>query len=232
MNIDDVQSPALDGRDRLELIFERQRELTEKYGPIEMSNGVGRGLIFGTSFHIDDLRWQYLMKDYAWRITEEIAEATDAMDHPDHLWEEAIDALHFLVELLITANVSIADVLANSDASAYLTDRTDGVADSLDRMFGWAGYRPGPRPRRMRFVVKINAYRVVEHLGLAMNCLKNKPWKQTQMETDATRFKLHLSLAFQSWVKFAILIGMDAGSVYDVYFRKFEVNKFRQRSGY
>lgn len=76
------------------------------------------------------------------------------------------------------------------------------------------------------------AWRVTEELGEAMNCLKNKPWKQTHMETDELHYKEELADAFHFFIELCILSGIGPEELYDLYFRKSEVNKFRQRSGY
>jgi hypothetical protein len=83
-----------------------------------------------------------------------------------------------------------------------------------------------------KVTVEERAYAVIKELGLAMNCLKNKPWKQTQMETDVPQYRLHLYWAFADWFVFASAIGMESGDVFDIYFKKSKVNEFRQRSQY
>jgi len=75
-------------------------------------------------------------------------------------------------------------------------------------------------------------YPVIERVGCAMNCLKNKPWKQSHMLTDEKKFHMHLE---ESWVFFFLLLKsfhLTLEDVYIVYFKKSEVNKFRQRSKY
>lgn len=76
------------------------------------------------------------------------------------------------------------------------------------------------------------AWRITEELGEAMNCLKNKPWKQTQMLTDTIHYKEELIDALHFFIELFILSGMEASDVYQMYFKKNEVNKFRQRSNY
>ena len=80
--------------------------------------------------------------------------------------------------------------------------------------------------------IKDMTWRVVEELGEAMNCLKNKPWKQTAMLTDTDHFYEELADALHFFVELLILVGMGPEEVYDLYFRKSEVNLFRQRSKY
>jgi predicted HAD superfamily Cof-like phosphohydrolase len=76
------------------------------------------------------------------------------------------------------------------------------------------------------------AWRITEELGEAMNCLKNKPWKQTQMETDIAHYQEELADAFHFFIELCILSGIDAIGLYNLYFRKNKVNQFRQRSKY
>jgi len=76
------------------------------------------------------------------------------------------------------------------------------------------------------------AWRITEELAEAMSCLKNKPWKSTHMETDKSHYFEELADAFHFFVEMVILSGLDANGLTDIYFRKSEVNKFRQRSNY
>lgn len=76
------------------------------------------------------------------------------------------------------------------------------------------------------------AWRITEELGEAMNCLKNKPWKQTQIETDIVHYKEEIGDAFHFFIELCILSGMDADELLNIYLRKSQVNMFRQRSKY
>lgn len=137
MNVNDAEKEQVVG-DKLEAIFQRQKELMEKYHKIEKANG-----LLQTEFvpvNIDAAAGQARLKDFAWRITEE--------------------------------------------------------------------------------------------LGEAMNCLKNKPWKQTQMETDRTHYEEEIIDAFHFFIELCILSGFDANSLTEMYLAKSQVNKFRQRSKY
>jgi len=76
------------------------------------------------------------------------------------------------------------------------------------------------------------AWRVTEEIGEAMNCLKNKPWKQTQMETDVVHYKEEIVDALHFFIELCILSGFDAEELCDMYLKKNQVNQFRQRSNY
>jgi len=136
MNINDVKKQSTQ-QDKLEIIFERQQELHEKYVDIEKAKGI---LVSKDPVNLHTCHGQQIIKDFMWRITEE--------------------------------------------------------------------------------------------LGEAANCLKNKPWKTTEMLTDEDHFKEELMDALHFFIELLILTGFDANSVFDLYFRKSEVNKFRQRSKY
>lgn len=86
--------------------------------------------------------------------------------------------------------------------------------------------------RGVQMRLKDLAYRVVEELSECTNTLKNKPWKQDYVETDAEHFYEELADAFHFFLEFCITAGLDAEGLTKVYFAKSEVNKFRQRSGY
>ena len=228
MNVQDTSAPPVTG-DRLEMIFARQEELFQKYHPIEKANGIGHGAMTGP-FDIDDPRCQYLCKDFSWRVAEEMAESTEAWGNQLHIQEEAADALHFLVELYLINGLSARDVF---EASCHFP-QGDAVIDSLDMLghiFAVAGtpdYGCQAESARMQ----IAAYGVVEKLGWAMNCLKNKPWKQTHVLTDVKKYRLILSSVLLNWVIYAKTISMTAEITYDLYFRKSNVNSFRIGSNY
>ena len=161
MNINDIDTkevPTLPNHDTawIEAIFKRQKHLHDKYKPIEHASGIGLAIIQDVPFSLDDKRWQYVLKDYAWRVTEELAEAGEAVleGNPDHHIEELIDALHFYTELMIMTGYDTVVIKMSSSS--------------------------------------VGKFHVVQSLGLAMNCLKQKPWKQHHFQTDMTLFYGHI----------------------------------------
>lgn len=216
MNITDFTSPnEYPQGGYLAAIFERQASLMEKYHAIEERNGLLQTGDCPVNIH--DAKGQARLKDFAWRITEEITEATEArdvLDHFEHYLEEMIDALHFLVEQQILAGIT---------AGSYCPEglKTD-LLDYL--MFEGNNYVTSLTP--------ITEYHIIERVGLAMNCLKNKPWKQSQMMTDEEKFYGYMRESLLALLAVLVRAGLTAQDVYDLYFRKNEVNKFRQRSNY
>lgn len=216
MNIKDFTAPTdYPQGGYLEAIFERQAALMVKYHPIEERNGLLQTPDCPVNIH--DSKGQARLKDFAWRITEEITEATEArdvLDHFEHYLEEMIDALHFLVEQQILAGLS---------PKSY---RPEGLkTDLLDYLMGYGNLY-------VISFIPVTEYHIIERVGLAMNCLKNKPWKQSQMMTDEDKFYGYMKESLLMLLAVLVRAGLTAKEVYGLYFRKNEVNKFRQRSNY
>jgi len=90
VNIDDVEIE--DGELTIESVFAKQHELMKVYREIE-----GRHF----PLDLDTREGQAVVKDFLWRITEEVGEALDSSLGASHVKEEMADAMHFLVELCI-----------------------------------------------------------------------------------------------------------------------------------
>lgn len=223
VNVKDFESILPKG-DLLEAIFNRQRELIFKYHDIE-EKGFGRPIPRGDNdfaLDLDDPQSQFRLKDFAWRVTEEITEATEAYElkEQDHFEEELVDALHFLVELLIYSGFNPTKL------TQYVKYDWRKDEDLLEQFFIVGSWDTMP------WNAHIPAYQVIESLGKAMNCLKNKPWKVTHMMTDKPKY-LHLVVqAFIDLIGLFKKFGLDAKKVTLLYLNKSEVNKFRITSHY
>lgn len=227
MNVDDVANTTRYPEDLLADIVRQQTELMAKYTPIEKANGFHERATVPAD--LDDRFGQAKLKDFAWRVTEELAEATEAMvKHstiPQHAKEELGDALHFLIELDILSGIDFDEHIAPRD---MFPSTLMPVPDcGLERLF--VLLKPAV-PDRVD-IVRGYAYLVVEELGKAMNCLKQKPWKQTHILTDKAKYRTHLIQANVHFFATAFLL-MDPKELYDVYCRKKQVNEFRIRSQY
>lgn len=212
MNIHDFKAPEFN-ENWLQDIFAKQTGLINKYAEIE---GMPE---WPMNIHTrEGQRW---IKDFLWRTTEELAESYEAhylmsiepdeekeKAHETHRLEELIDALHFLVELILIAgkdwqwareqlNMSTEELVAN---------------DAEDVSFYY--------------------WQVTYYLGMVGNTLKNKPWKQTEMMTDEEKFYGNLGRSLKALFLCMSAIGAEEPKVYDFYARKNQVNQFRQRSNY
>jgi hypothetical protein len=220
MNIYDFEVEIIEG-DRLKNIFKRQAELREKYHHIEKKNGFHSPEKIPVNIH--DAKDQFAIKDLFWRFTEELGEALDAYNggHLDHCHEEIADALHFLVEACLLVGITPRDVAGYNfrdiDGLEYLYGanpvRTDLIGESM--------------------MIAASFAEMMASLGMSANCLKNKPWKNTHMMTDEDVFRSRVIITFNKFITFAKYCGLNnPQELYDLYFRKSQVNKFRQRSNY
>lgn len=203
MNITNVNSEIVHG-DKIEAIFNRQKELMDKYHDIELRSGLLQ--TEDCPVNLNDKRGQARIKDFAWRVTEELGEALDAWKTGDviHTKEELADGLHFLTELSILAGFPFTGATLESIWKG--TNSNAGVEEAVTD-----------------FIAK---------LGMTCNCLKNKPWKQSQMLTDVPEFNKRLYSTWLSYIGIMALIFHSVDEAVDIYFKKSNVNKFRQRSGY
>ena len=198
-------------KESLRAIFDRQKELMEKYHDIEFKSGLMQ--TEDCPVNLDDKRGQARIKDFSWRITEEVGEALDAITNESgesallHFHEELVDGLHFLTEMTI---------LTGYDLPEYTT-----LKDLIEE----GSYRDS-------YTLNDLVSDHVMYLGMMCNCLKNKPWKQTMMKTNKENFYKHLKLVWSNYI--AILTSQDLTEeeITDLYLRKSQVNQFRQRSNY
>ena len=194
-------------KESLKAIFDRQRELMIKYHDIEFRSGLMQ--TEDCPVNLDDKKGQARIKDFAWRITEEIGEALDALTNSErlHYEEELIDGLHFLTEMTILTGYNI-----------YEKFSLEELIDESKKIFN----------NNISDLV----FNHVRYLGMMCNCLKNKPWKQSMMKTNKENFYDHLELVWANYIAILISAGFDEESILDIYFRKSQVNQFRQRSNY
>lgn len=198
-------------KESLRAIFDRQKELMEKYHDIEFKSGLMQ--TEDCPVNLDDKRGQARIKDFSWRITEEVGEALDAITNESgesallHFHEELVDGLHFLTEMTI---------LTGYDLPEYTT-----LKDLIEE----GSYRDS-------YTLNDLVSDHVMYLGMMCNCLKNKPWKQSMMKTNKENFYKHLKLVWSNYV--AILTSQDLTEeeITDLYLRKSQVNQFRVRSHY
>lgn len=215
MNIKDFDAPPPPATwdETLAAIFARQYELMMKYKTIEQ--------LPDPPVPLHHQHGQRIIKDFAWRVTEELTESFEAWQkHGDdyevaqlHALEELADAMHFFVELCLFAGVTVEQCL-NHMQHAYPPVAQSGTVHAGERHSAVAYWT------------------VVYQLGIAMNFLKNKAWKTSHVPTDEGRFREALLIAFASLVQLWASLGYEMQDLHAFYFRKSEVNKFRQRSAY
>lgn len=215
MNVDDIKSNVIptdfNEYDRLDLIFQRQHALMEKYLLIEIRNDLCHTQ--DCPVDLNDKFGQARLKDFFWRITEELGEACEANRiHPElknHVLEELADALHFLVEMYLLAGVKPSHW---GGESCRLETMVQASCDGVD--------------------LETGCFEITYYLGVASNCLKNRPWKQNHQLTDTLKFMMNLRMCLPLLIDVFVSQGLNADEIFRMYWKKSEVNKFRQRSNY
>ena len=196
---------------KLKDIFKKQEDLFLRFSKIEMDNGIGYGLMKDKPFHINCRFTQAMLKEQAWRITEEVGECIEAYLEKSiaDAREEAIDVLHFVVELCIKSNQIIPDLYHGCLESHFNSLPRESFSDEFDYC-------------QRDFILV---------LAMTMNKLKNKPWKQSHKETNPHDFNKGLFRIYLGSLALCKSLGMDAHDIYAVYMNKAAKNVVRQESG-
>ena len=74
--------------------------------------------------------------------------------------------------------------------------------------------------------------RTTDELSEASHTLKNSPWKKSHVLTDETHFMEEVADSFHFFIELCIAVGLSSEDLYKLYFKKSEVNIFRQESNY
>ncbi len=182
-------------------LFRLQMAVIRKYDPIENANGLLQTPMVPVAL---SCRFgQARIKDFAWRITEELMEARlelTRLDRSDAAREEVIDALHFMIELCILADVEPTAPIQ------FIKQRRRSTDEAI--------------------------MAVIYHLGMACNELKNRPWKQTQTETDESDFRGWIQAALTDLVLLMDSVGIAREEILDHYTKKNKVVMKRPEEGY
>lgn len=221
MNINHAVEEKIEG-DLLKAIFDRQKSLMGKYHDIELKSGLLQ--TEDCPVNLDDKRGQARIKDFSWRVTEELGEALDAKTSKDHYQEELIDGLHFLTELTILVGKDY-DTLLPQGIPSYDEDHLRDLVENAKDLIFTSAYPVG-------YLLNHWVSRFIEQLAMMCNCLKNKPWKQSMMKTDREAFYKRLTEVWVCYITILVVSGMDADSIATTYLKKSQVNIFRQRSNY
>ena len=217
MNINHAREEKVEG-DLLQAIFNRQKSLMGKYHDIELRSGLLQ--TEDCPVNLDDKRGQARIKDFSWRVTEELGEALDARANSDHYQEELIDGLHFLTELTVLAGKDYDTILPEGIFTYHEDHLWNFVENAKENILEYG--------RDLDFWVT----QFIEQLAMMCNCLKNKPWKQSMMKTDQEAFYSRLAEVWVLYITLLVVSGMDAYTIAITYLKKSQVNKFRIRSNY
>lgn len=185
-------------------IFNKQKELMEKYWTKPVWDD------------IDTLKGAQEIRKYSKYTCEELAEAYEAKSNKDHMQEELIDALHFLVEKLQIANLTFDKIL----------------------------YYSGHQEDQIRRIVKDKAedyqlldmeyyfWKAAYWTNIPDNRIRNKERKNEQIATNRELFYKECSIWFFAFLIALYNLGINEEKLRDLYSRKNQVNHFRINSNY
>lgn len=188
----------------LKEIFKKQAELMEKYWTKPVWDD------------IDTLKWAQEIRKYSKYTCEELAEAYEAWWNLDHVQEELIDALHFLVEKLLIGNLTYEKVFLYAwQEEEWIWDRIKSQAEDysmLDKEYYF--------------------WKAAYWTNIPDNRLRNKEWKNEQIATNRELFYKECSNWFFAFLIALRDLGIDENKLWDLYSRKNQVNHFRINSNY
>lgn len=152
--------------------------------------------------HRPDQDWFRLMTSF---FIEELGEAVTARNTPS-FHEELIDALHFITELAILANVSANEIKLP--------------------------HRLGENTHKLNSDWAPKVVNVLEDAMLTVNMLKAKPWKAEFKAPAPQKFRDSIIDTYQSFLTLMQCSGIDLNDLHKLYFKKNETNHQRIKGGY
>lgn len=173
------------------MIFERQRFIIDRTKEMEQ--------LPSPPLALHTMHGQCVIRDFAWRVTEELAESHEAFvkfedtvlaKHQGLI--ELADAVHYLVELLIFAGIPAAACL--NKTPKFWTHRGLSITGAY--------------------------WDLVYKMGLAMNSLQNRPWRKSRDRTDEARFRAAILEAWVSLIRCWAVLGCTQEDLFNYYFEK------------
>lgn len=75
-------------------------------------------------------------------------------------------------------------------------------------------------------------WQVTYQINIARNLLKNRPWKQTQVMSKELDYQEAVVKSFLMYLGFLAINGFTPSSLFELFYRKQQLNLWRQNSGY
>lgn len=161
------------------------------------------------SFSIDCSQDQLKFKDMLQiRCIEELTEATHALDNEEHFYEEVTDSLNFFLSAYIMLDVDF-NKLENPEN--ILTGH--GCVWSHSQ-------------------IKLLFYNIVDDIGDLCNLLKNRPWSRSNYLVSMYDFDIRLNKLWKTYWSVLSDLGLDKEDIFNMFEKKYQVNKWRIKTGY
>ena len=168
---------------------------------------------FSIDCSADQMRFKDMLQI---RCVEELTEATHAFDNEEHFFEEVTDALNFFLSAYCMLGVNLKELEDPEHMLKVwgLTLKSD-LSEYIEKLR-----------------IKGLFYDIVDDIGDLCNLLKNRPWAQSNYLVSMYDFDLRSKKLWHTfWFSLARL-GLTKETIFDMFERKYEVNRFRIRSGY
>lgn len=163
-------------------------------------------------FSIDCAEDQMLFKDMLQiRCIEELTEASIAFKEEEfeHFKEEITDALNFFISAMVMIDYDLKEpVLRDSSHSKVLFSYMDEL--DIHHFF----------------------YKIIEKIGYLCNLLKNRPWAQSNYLVSMVDFNERLDDLYNAFWTLIRDLGFSKQEIFELFERKYEVNKWRIQTGY
>lgn len=274
-------TPVIEDGKYLEKVFELQKSLLDHYVKIEglpsypidvnskknqiiLKDFTGRvieelGEGYESMLKIYNARLEYLRANMSGLENPQKMEIYQLIkSEAQNMNEEFADALHFMLELLIYANIYPEDLYTFCNKVNLENKANYGLkVNNLSRLMQFASRLVKPVVDGLgildlkieheedecipvgwetgQSVIDHSAYNlwdITYSLSISRNCLKNKPWKQSGELTDENLYQEMLCESFVKLLGFYASMGYTDKSLFAVYFKKNCVNNFRIMSKY
>lgn len=183
------------------------------------------------------------------KIIEEYGELKyqEIKNHLQNANEEQADALGFFLTLFEFSNILPEDILSYRSAKNLEGVITQGICMQMDASDLGIDYRrpcfklmepneitPGFTELSLQrlFDYKSMVFEVIYHLSIARNLLKSRIWKQTPVMTKELEFQKELVKAFYLYMGFLGFAGFNPQTYYVLFFKKQQLNLWRQSTQY
>lgn len=137
-----------------------------------------------------------------------------------------------LFEAMILGSKDLMNSSEENKIKRIYLNELSTFKERKDIDWGLREFGLGYSPYLYNVSLKCNLWDITHFLNLARNCLKNKPWKQSQMLTDSIKFRDYLIKAFILFLGTCYNMGLSSDNLYRNYFKKNKINLFRQKSNY
>ena len=149
------------------------------------------------------------------RFIEELTEASIAMLEPsEHFWEEIGDALNFFLSSYVMLGIDFNSLTSPEE---ILVDYTKA-------------YQKTKTIYKEEYSTHV--YPVIEKVGYLCNLLKNRPWTQSNFLVSITDFNERLNELWVEFWSFLNYMKVSPTDVFEMFWKKYQVNIHRIETGY